>query len=171
MKKRKAIGEQSGSDKVTAYELATLASRIYDGYGGDPGAAVAAAKKLSDEARYALAREEAEAKKHEEYDAEHEKWLESPEDWVVGIKHITGERRRDRATRKFAEFIGKTDFDNYKRDGFTHVEVMLLEHEFSNSREKPKRKKSKQGRRISEHDGRLRTQLVGLIPTKPRKRA
>jgi hypothetical protein len=59
----------------------------------------------------------------------------------------------------------------YKREGFTVEEVLELEYGFTNWKRQPKRKKSKQGRRISEHDGRLRTELVGLVPRKPRKPA
>jgi hypothetical protein len=172
MKKSKAIKVQSRSGEVTAYELATLASRIYSEHRGDPRAAVAAAAKLFDEAELALARRIIDDKKRAEDWAEHEKWLESPEDWVPGIKHITGERRRDRATRRFAEFtegIGD-DLNLYKRDGFTVYDVLRLQYEFCEWRKQPKPKKGKQGRRLSEHDSRLRTDLVGLIPTRPRKR-
>jgi hypothetical protein len=170
MKKSKTTKGQSASDKVTAYELATLASRIYSEHRADPEAATAAAKKLFDEARYALARQEAEDKKNEEWQDENDKWLESPEDWVRGIKSITGEKRRDRATRRFAKFMEGTgqDINLYKRDRFKVQDVMLLEHEFRQWREQPKLKKGKQGRRISEHDGRLRIGSLRLIPTKPR---
>ena len=49
--------------------------------------------------------------------------------------------------------------------------MLSFEAEFSNWRKQPKRKKGKQGRRISEHDGRLRTELLALLPKKPRKPA
>ena len=159
---------------MTPYELATLASRIYSEHRGNPEGAIAAAEKLLKEARYGIARLEAEETKRQEESAEYDKWLETPVDWVRGIKKITRERRRDRAARRFAEFMQHDDpghdFSQYKRDGFTVFEVMLFEHEFSNWRKKPKRKKGKQGRRISEHDGRLRIGSLRLIPTKPRNR-
>lgn len=174
MKKGKAIKEQSASSKVTPYELATLASRIYSERCGDPKEAIATAEKLLGEARYAIARKEAEERKHEEEWAEYDKWLETRVDWVRGIKKITKERRRDRATRRFAEFMeyeaSGEELSHHKRDGFTMFEVMLFEHEFGNWRKQPKRKNGRQGRRIRKDDGRLRTELVGLVPMKPQKR-
>jgi hypothetical protein len=170
-KRRKTPTEQSDStSRVTPYELATLASRIYSELcANDPKEAIAAAERLVSEARDAIARAEAEERKNKEKWAEYDKWLETRVDWVRGIKDITRERRRDRATRRFAEFMGHEDFSHYKCDGFTVFEVMLLEHQFRNWREQPKPKKGKQGRRISQHDGRLRTELVGLAPRKPSK--
>jgi len=167
--------EQSDSTiRVTPYELATLASRIYpEGCISDPEEAIAAAERLLTEAKYASWRAEAKKRKAKEYSADYDKWLDTRVDWVRGIKDITRERRRDRATRRFAKFMedDPEDLSRYKRDGFTMLEVMVLEHQFSSWRKQPKRKKGKQGRRISEHDGRLRTELSGLVPRKPRKRA
>ena len=174
MKKAKATKEQSASSEVTPYELATLASRIDpERCASNPEEAIAAAERLLSEARYAISRAEAEERKHEEECAAYEKELETRVDWVHAIKQITNERRRDRATRRFAEFVEhevpEKRLSQYKRDGFTIDEAMYLEHEFSEWRKQPKRKKGKQGRRISERDGRLRTELVGLVPRKPRE--
>jgi hypothetical protein len=175
MKKEKTVMKQSDStSRVTPYELATLASRIYSELcATDPKEAIAAAERLVSEARNAIARAEAEERKDKEKWAEYDKWLETRVDWVRGIKDITSEHRRDRATRRFAEFMEhdapREDLSDYKRDGFTVFEVMLFEYEFRNWREQSKRKKGKQGRRISQHDGRLRTELVGLAPRKPSK--
>jgi len=166
--------EQSDSTiRVTPYELATLASRIYpEGCISDPKEAIVAAERLLTEAKYASWRAEAKKRKDKENQADYGKWLDTRVDWVRGIKDITRERRRDRATRRFAKFMehDPEDLSHYKRDGFTMVEVMALEHQFSNWRKQPKRKKGKQGRRISEHDGRLRTPLGRLLPTKPQQR-
>jgi len=163
--------------RVTPYQLATLASRIYhESCASNPKEAIAAADRLLNEAIYACAHAEAEDRKNEEETAAWDKEVsEARVDWLLGIKQITGERRRDRATKRFAAFMehkasGK-DFRHYKRDGFTVEELFELQHEFTNWKKQPKRKKGKQGRRISEDDGRLRTDLVRLVPTKPRKRA
>ena len=178
MKKGKAIEEQSTSSKVTPYQLAVLASRIDpERCASEPEEAIADAERLLSEAQDAIARAEQQERKHEEDWAKYAKELtETRLDWVHGIKGITGERRRDRATKRFAKFIAqeapanvRKELSRYKRDGFRLDEVELLPLEFKNWRKQPKPKKGKQGRRTSEHDGRLRTQLVGLIPTKPRK--
>ncbi len=172
--------EQSDSiSKVTPYELATLASRISpERCASAPEEAIAAAKSLLSEAQNAIAlAEKLERKREAEWAAFAKELTDTHVDWVRGIKEITGERRRDRATRRFAEFIEqeaapkvKGDFSRYKCEGFTLDEVRLLQHEFRNWRKQPKPKKGKQGRRISAHDGRLRTELVGLVATKPPKR-
>jgi hypothetical protein len=132
--------EQSDStSSVTPYELATLASRIYSEHCGNPKEAIAVAERLLSEARYAIARAEAEERKSEEKLEEHVKELETTRvDWVRGIKDITSERRRDRATRRFAEFMKGEDLSHYKRDGFTVLEVMIFEHQFENWRKQPK---------------------------------
>src|SRR5262249_8981434 len=99
--------EQSDSTiRVTPYELATLASRIYpEGCISDPEEAIAAAERLLTEAKYASWRAEAKKRKAKEYSADYDKWLDTRVDWVRGIKDITRERRRDRATRRFAKFM------------------------------------------------------------------
>ena len=160
-------------EKVTAYELATLASRIDpERCMKDPSGALKVAVDLLRSAKYVLWCAEEEDRRNEQEGQEEEKYYESKcVDWAKGIKEITGEQRRDRATSKFTEFVkyeSPGDLGGYKRDGFTPIEIHLLQGEFVEWKKKPKRK---QGRRRSEHDGRLRTELVGLVPTKPRKRA
>jgi len=102
--------------------------------------------------------------------------LEERVDWVRGIKDITSEGRRDRAMRRFMKFLkyerpekAKEQLSLYKRRGFTINDIMNLQYRFAEWRKQPKRKKGKQGRRVSRHDGRLRTELVGLVATKPRR--
>ena len=172
--------DQGNSEReVTPYELATLASRIcYPGQCiNDPKGAIAAARRLLIEARYACAHAKAEEREHKEDCEAYEKELETRIDWVYAIKKITGERRRDRATKRFEQFMAreappsaKAKFSHYKRDGFTIEEAMELEDDFSAWKQQPKRKKGRQGHRKSEFDRRLRTELVGLVPTEPRKR-
>src|SRR5262249_17124461 len=164
--------ESNSPSKVTPYELATLASRIYpERCASDPKEAIAAAQRLLEQAKISFKRAEEEKRRDEE---EWEALLESRADWVHGVKYITGERRRDRATRWFAEFMQHeapgNDLSHYKRDGFTLDESESLREKFTKWKKQPKRQKGKQGRRISERDGRLRTDLVGLIPRKPRNR-
>jgi hypothetical protein len=166
--------QSDSTSRVTPYDLATLASRIHSELcANDPKEAIAAAERLLSEARYALARAEAEEEKHKQESAKYDKWLETRVAWVRGIKDITREHRRDRAIKRFTAFMEHEapgeDLSHYKRDGFTVFEVMLLKHQFRTWRKQPKRKKGKQGRRISQHDGRLRTELVGLVPRKPSK--
>ena len=142
----------------------------------NPKGAIAAAEKLFNEAKYASARAEAEDRKNEEEQAAWDKEVsEGRVDWVPGIKNITGDRRRDRATKRFAEFMeheasGK-NFRDYKRDGFTVQELFELNHKFTQWKKQPKCKKGKQGRRISDHDGRVRVGSMRLVPIKPRKAA
>ena len=172
--------EQSGSiSRMTPYELATLASRIDpERCATDPEGAIAAAQMLLIRAENACTREEAERRKNEEeLDAQYKFEAETRVGWARGIKEITKERRRDRAIKRFTEFMeheapasAKSNVSHYKRDGFTLEEVFNLEDDFTNWKKQPKRKKGKQGRRIAEHDGRLRTELVGLVPKKPSKR-
>jgi hypothetical protein len=178
--KEKTVMEQSDSiSKVTPYELATLASRIDpERCASAPEEAIAAAESLLSEAQNAIAVVEKRERKHEEEWTAHAKRLTDTHlDWVRGIKDITGENRRDRATMRFTQYMAqgaspkvKAEFSRYKRDGFTLADVNLLQFEFRHWRKQPKRKKGKQGRRISAYDGRLRTKLVGLVVTKPRKR-
>jgi hypothetical protein len=91
--------EQSDSTrKVKPYELATLASRIDpERCAGDPKGAIAAAEKLLTQAQSAIAREEAEKRK-EQKDFE-ERYYPKSIDWAHGIKQITGQDRRERATK------------------------------------------------------------------------
>jgi hypothetical protein len=157
--------------KVTPYELATLASRIdLEGCRRDPERAIDHAVDLLKQAESALRRA-----KEEEADGEaYSKYLdEIREDWVRGLKRITGESRRDRATRQFTEFMehrapGK-NLSHYKRDGFKLNEIQDLHQDFTNWKKQPRRKKGKQGRRISESDGRLRIGRLRLVAAKPQK--
>jgi hypothetical protein len=163
--------------KVTPYQLATLASRI------DPERCARDRKRALDDAVDLLERAESALWRAKEEEAADEaageaylKWLDKTrKDWVRGLKEITGERRRERATRRFTEFMehrapGK-DLSHYKRDGFTLTEIRDLQHDFTNWKKQPKRKKGKQGRRISESDGRLRIGRLRLAATKPQRAA
>lgn len=99
--------------------------------------------------------------------------------WVEALKQITGQKRRDRAVKRYLEYTkhGKPpgnprrQLEHGRREGFTPYEIDYLQHHFLNWLNKPKHKKGKQGRRISDFDGRLRTALLGLIPRKPQKRS
>jgi hypothetical protein len=171
--------DSNSTQRVTPYELATLASRIDpERCASDPAGALAAAQRLLSDAKDATWNAEVEERKEAEASEEYLKWQDEKHiDWVRGIKDITGEQRRGRAEKRFAEFMeherprtAKQELTVYKRDGFSEVEIHDLELRFTARKKQPKRKKGKQGRRISEHDRRLRTQLVGLVPRKPRKR-
>jgi hypothetical protein len=171
MRQEKTVMKQRDSTSIaTPYELATLATRLYpDRCASDIQRALNDAVALLKTAANTLSRLEKEEKELEEsVDA-------IRFDWVRGIKEITGEPRRDRATRRFTEFMKHrepgNDLSEYQSDGFTEREVYGdLGPDFFNWKNKPKRKKRKQGHRTSDSDGRLRTELVGLVPTKPRKR-
>ena len=169
--------EQSDSvNRVTPYDLATLASRIDpDLCGSDAEKAIALAQTLLIHAKNAIVRREQEDRLNEEEWEAYNETLETRVDWARGTKDITRESRRDRAIKRFCKFMKQqgpgNDLARYKRDGFTLNDVWHFQHEFEKWKKQPKRKKRKQGRRRSEHDGRLRTELVALVPTKPRKRA
>ena len=161
----------------TAYELATLASRIDPARcASDPKGAITAAQRLLSEADAALDRAYQE-QRTKEWKEELAKALRI--EWVQAAKQITGQKRRDRARQSFLQFIKqkwpqrwKERLDLYKREGLTEDDdICYLQQDVVEWLHRSKRKKGRQGRRLSEHDGRLRTQLVGLIPTKPRKRA
>jgi hypothetical protein len=166
--------ETDSTSRVTAYELATLASRINpERCIREPKDAIAAAERLLQEAHAAIGRAYQEERRKE---WELEEAQIPRENWARALKQITGENRRDRATRRFTEFLehelpgkAKRQLSLYKRDGFTQEEMGYLQHHFRNWKKQPKRKKGKQGRRISPYDGRLRTDLLGLVPRKPRK--
>jgi hypothetical protein len=166
--------------KVTPYQLATLASRIDpERCVKDPTGALRAAVELLRHAKHVVWRAVEEDKRNEQELEEIEKdRQETRVDWAKGTKEITCERRRERAARKFTEFLKHQapalraknipgwpgNLSDYKRDGFTLEQVDAFELEFA---EWKKPRKGKQGRRISQHDGRLRTELVGLVPRKP----
>src|SRR5438874_4515853 len=158
-KKEKTKMEQSDSvNRVTPYDLATLASRIYpDLCGSDPEKAIAFAQTLLIHAKNAIVRREREEKLDEEEREEYKEILESRVAWGRGIKDITRESRRDRAEKRFCKFMKQrepgNDLAHYERDGFTLNDLMHFEHEFANWKKQMKRKKRKQGRRRSEHDG------------------
>ena len=160
-------------EKVTPYELATLAGRIDpERCMKDPNGALKAAVELLRCAKHVLWSAAEEDKRNEQEAEEFDKFNEAKcVDWAKGIREITGEQRRDRATSKFTEFMKHESPGNlggYKRDGFTPIEIHELEIEFAEWKKQPK---GRQGRRLSEDDGRLRTELSGLVPRKPRKRA
>jgi hypothetical protein len=166
--------ESDSTSSVTPYELATLASRINpERCITDPKEAIAAAEQLLQEAEAAINRAYQE-ERTKEWKLEEAQMPR--ENWAPALKQITGESRRDRATRRFLEFLehevpgkAKRQLGFYKREGFTQEDIDSLQHHFKNWKKQPKRKKGKQGRRKSESDARLRTDLVGLIPRKPRK--
>jgi hypothetical protein len=173
MKKRKKMEQSDSTSIATPYELATLASRISpERCAKDPSGAVDHALVVLSAAKTALWREKEQEK---EWEAEEKAFCGARKDWLRGIKQITGERRRDRATTRFTEFMEHkapgNDLSHYQRDGFTLIEIHEFEDDFIGWKNQPKRKKGKQGHRKSESDGRLRTELVGLVPTKPRKSA
>ena len=167
--------EQSDSvDRVTPYDLATLASRIYpDLCGSDPEKAIAFAQTLLIHAKNAIVRREQEDRLNEEEQEAYNEALETRVDWGRGTKDITRESRRDRAIKRFCNFMKQQGLENdlarYKRDGFTLNDVWHFQHEFEKWKKQPKRKKGKQGRRRSEHDRRLRVGSLALLPTKSRK--
>jgi hypothetical protein len=165
------------TNKVTPYELATLASRIDPkGCASEPQGAIAGAVTLLFEAICACAREEADWKKSQRVREELNKWeTESRIDWVRGTRFVTGQRRRERAIKCFCKFMKhqepENDLSDYKRDGFTMGDLVRLAPEFERWKKQPKRKKGKQGRRISESDGRLRIGSLRLAATKPQRAA
>ena len=159
--------------RATPYELATLASRIDPGRCiNNPKEAIAASERLLQEAEVAIERpyEEERRKERKRYDASVPRV-----NWVPALKEITGQKRRDRALERFQAFMEheepkyKQQLNLYKRDGFPADEMFAYQDLYMNWTKQPKRKKGKQGRRISEHDGRLRTPLGRLLPKKPRK--
>jgi hypothetical protein len=168
--------------KVTPYQLATLASRIdRERCVKDPNGVLRAAVDLVRQAENELWCAAQEDKRQEQEWEEYQKDMEETRvDWAKGTKEITRERRRERAVRKFTEFLKDQapalraknipgwpgNLSDYKRNGFTVGEVDEFELEFA---EWKKPRKGKQGRRISQHDGRLRTELVGLVPRRPSK--
>src|SRR5262245_38631262 len=103
MKKRRKPEQSDSTSRVTPYELATLASRIHpERCGREPQRALDDALDVLKKAEYALSRAKEEEKHLEAYEKAFD---EIREDWGRGIKEITGERRRDRATRRFTEFM------------------------------------------------------------------
>ena len=172
------MAQSESKNGVTLYELATLASRVNsEGCISDPKEAIAAAERLLQEAEAAIERAIDRAYVKEEFKKMKLEEQKPHINWARALKQITGQERRDRAVERFLEFLeeampgeSKQQLNRYKRDGFTQYQIDALQPLVMGSLKEPKRKKGKQGRRISEHDGRLRTDLVGLVATKPRKR-
>jgi len=159
--------------EVTPYQLATLASRIDpERCLTDPKGMLRIAVRFLREAEYELRCAVQEDEEDEASGEAYVEWMERTRvDWAKGTKEITGERRRERAASKFTEFVKHQvpgNLSRYKRDGFTLAEINDFRGKFA---EWKKPRKGKQGRRKSEGDGRLRTELVGLVPRKPRKAA
>src|SRR5260370_21400154 len=140
--------QRDSTSEVTPYELATRAKRIYpERCISDPKQAIAAAERLLEEAEAAIEREYQEERKKE---WEFEEAQMPRENLARALKQITGESRRDRATRRFMEFLehelpgkAKRHLSLYKRDGFTQEEIDFLQYHFTNWKEQPKRKKGK----------------------------
>jgi len=159
--------------EVTPYQLATLASRIDpERCRTEPGAMLRDAVRFLAGAKYELQRAIQGEKEDEAADEADSEWMDTTRvDWAKGTKEITGEKRRERAARKFTEFVkhqAPGNLSGYKRDGFTLAETYAFRDKFAEWKKQPK---GKQGRRISQKDGRLRTELVGLVPRKPQKPA
>jgi hypothetical protein len=166
--------ESDSTSRMTPYELATLASRIDpERCVRDPKEAIAAAERLLEKAEAAIDRvyQEERSKEWELEEAQMPRM-----EWIRALKEITGQKRKDRAVHHFRAYMEREEpqykqaLNQYKRDGFPVAELLAYQELFRTWLKEPKHKKGKQGRRRSEHDGRLRTQLVGLVPTKPRKR-
>jgi hypothetical protein len=165
--------QRSLTSKMNPLELATLAARICPRICvTSPAKAIAAAERLLQEAETASERahQEEGRKDFERYEAE------LSVDWLTALKEITGQKRRDRAVERFLAFVehdepgkSKERLDSFKREGITPINMFAYHDAFKNWLKDAKRKKGKQGRRKSDHDGRLRTELVGLVPTKPSK--
>jgi hypothetical protein len=159
--------------RVTPYELATLASRINpQRLDQNPAGALKDALEILCYAVGVMRRDAAEEREVARETEEDERICETKSvGWAKGTKEITGEQRRDRAMSKFTEFMKQQSPGNvasYRQDGFTPNEIYNLRRKFAEWKKQPK---GKQGRRLSEHDGRLRTELSGLVPRKPRKQA
>lgn len=153
--------------KVTAYELAMLAVRLDpERCRKDRKDALEDAANLVSTAEYVLWKE----RESEEDDEIHNKMLieDRTEDWAKSIKEITGEHRLDRATKRFTQFMAGKHLTAYKSDGFTSWEVHDFSLKFAEWKKQPKRKKGKQGRRLSGSDGRLRIGRTRLSPVKSR---
>ena len=157
----------------TAYEVATLASRVSPELCiSDPKKAIKVASRLLQVAREGI--NEAEELEKWRRSEEHQERLGAVE-WVEALKEITGQTRRDRAEERFWAFVRDDDPDSeemlksYRNDRFPVSEMRAYRVHFKEWSKKPKRKARGQGRRIREDDGRLRTELIGLEPRKPRK--
>jgi hypothetical protein len=160
--------QQDSTSEVTPYDLATLATRINpERCISDPKEAIAAAKRLLQEAEVAIERAYQEERRKE--------WkLEVAQmpriNWVTGLKQITGQERRDRAEERFLEFMehelpgkSKQELNHYRRHGFIEDDIATLQHYFMHWLKEPKRKKSKQGWvKNPEKDKRTKPKLTPL---------
>lgn len=162
-------------EKVTPYQLATLASRIDpERCRNDPKGAIVAAEQLLQEAKVPGERAHEEERRK---DSEREEAEIPRVNWIRALKEITGQKRRDRAVKRFQAFMDQEEpkyrehLNLYKRDGFPADEMFAYQHLFLGWLKEPKRKKGKQGRRISESDGRLRIGSMRLVATKRQKAA
>ena len=161
-------------ETVTPYELATLASKICpDLCMENPTEAIDVVERLLSAARTALWKQEQDQRELEEINRH---TAETRMDWARGVRWITGEQRLERASKRFIKFLREQNPDGVelitcKREGFTIDEAWWLEHLYEMWKEKPKSKKGKQGRRISERDGRLRIGAIKLGPQKTSKAA
>lgn len=158
----------------TPYELATLASKICpDLCVDDPAGAIKVVQQLLSQARVSQWKEVERERTNEE------RATVRFGDWESSVKYITHEQRLERALQRFRKFLKEfgrlpdwIELAACKREGFTDYEESWFEQFYGKwSKEKPKRKKGKQGRRKSASDGRLRTNLIKLVPTKPPKAA
>ena len=159
--------ESDATSEVTAYELATLASRINpERCISAPKQAIAAAERLLQKAEVAIERANQEGRR-KEWETE---VAQMPRiNWVTGLKQITGQERRDRAEERFLEFMehelpgkSKQQLNYYRRHGFIEDDIDTLQHHFTNWQKEPKRKKGKQGRVRSVADGRTKPKLTPL---------
>lgn len=159
---------------MTPYELATLASKICPHLCKEnPTEAIDVVKRLLSAARMELWKQEQNEREVEEI---HRHEAETRIDWASGVRSITGEQRLERASKRFIKFLREQNPDGVelmtcKREGFTIEDADGLELLYDSWKEKPKSKKGKQGRRISERDGRLRIGAIKLAPQKTSKAA
>lgn len=177
MEKEEAVMEESdltAMEQVTPYELATLASKICPNLCMEnPTEAINVVQRLLRAARSELFwEEERERGSDERYRYEEETRV----DWASGVRSITGEQRLERASKRFIKFLREQNPDGvelitYKREGFTLLDTYRLGQFYRTWKEKPKPKKGKQGRRISERDGRLRLGALKLACPKTAKAA
>jgi hypothetical protein len=124
-------------ETVTPYELATLASRINpERCISDPREAIAAAERLLQEAAVAIDRAHQEEGRK---DWEREEAQMPRINWVRALKEITGQKRRDRAVKRFLEFVeheepeeSKQHLNLYKCDGFPASEMFAYQELFMN---------------------------------------
>lgn len=159
---------------MTPYELATLASKICpDLCMENATKAIKVVERLLSAARTSVRDWEQNEREWEDYNRHA---AESRIDWASGVRSITREKRLERASKRFIKFLREQNPDGVelitcKREGFTIQDADWLGHLYETWKEKPKSTKGKQGRRISERDGRLRIGTMKLAPQKTSKAA